>query len=294
MVAVLAATRDRTHDDLVARPNVLGTALGWKRTAGRRTKVPSVVVYVQEKLPSEALSGDDRVPRELGDEVVATDVVALGELQYQFGSGPWFCRDRPDNQGTVTALARTADRRQAAALTCAHCLGGEDANPATPGQVTLWNSDRAQWLPVGSTGPFVNNRGLGLPNAFGFSDWGLFSLEAPELARTAIRGVTLQTVLPRLRTMVFAQSAHGPIHGGVEQVLVRLPGLFADAAILLTSGATFPGDSGLLWRDGRGRGVGIHAIGQNRPTGSLLSFVMFADRIAADLQASAVELIHPV
>jgi hypothetical protein len=63
------------QESLLAKPNVVGVAVGLKNQVGE----PSVVVLVQQKLPLAALSADAMVPKEL--DGVRTDVVEVGYLR---------------------------------------------------------------------------------------------------------------------------------------------------------------------------------------------------------------------
>jgi len=67
--------QSRVQEELLARQNVVGVAVGYKDENGE----PAVVALVQQKLPVAALSAADMVPREI--EGVKTDVVEVGYLQ---------------------------------------------------------------------------------------------------------------------------------------------------------------------------------------------------------------------
>ena len=62
-------------DSLLAKPNVVGVAVGLKNSVGE----PSVVVLVQRKLPAAALSVAESVPKEVNG--VKTDVVEIGYVR---------------------------------------------------------------------------------------------------------------------------------------------------------------------------------------------------------------------
>ena len=64
---------------LLALPNVVGVAAGYKESGGVITDEPSLVVMVDEKRPVAALSESERVPREING--VRTDVYEAGRLR---------------------------------------------------------------------------------------------------------------------------------------------------------------------------------------------------------------------
>lgn len=288
----LSGGRSEHHRFLVSFPNTIGTAIGFKRRSGVKTQTPAIIVYVREKVPIISLDAATRIPPTLvyDGKPITTDVYILGRLQYQFGSPPWFCRDRVDNQGTVTTLCRTATG-EVFGLTCAHCIGGVDCDPSTPGNIELWDAVRMDYLPIGMSGAYANTTGLGLPGNFGFSDWGLFSVEDQELSNLARSASTLAMGSTEQGTPVTTLTAHGLVRGVVEHSEIQLPNLFADVSIHVEEGAMFPGDSGALWCDSNGRAVAIHAIGLRRPIGSPMSFAMFATRVASDLRTAGIELL---
>src|SRR4051812_5353794 len=62
-------------DSLLAKPNVIGVAIGLKNSVGE----PSVVVLVERKVPVAALSVAEAVPKEVNG--VKTDVVEIGYVR---------------------------------------------------------------------------------------------------------------------------------------------------------------------------------------------------------------------
>lgn len=287
----LGKTRSDFHRQLTALPNAIGSAVGYKRSNSKRTRTPAIIVYVREKFALETLESTSRVPTYImhDGKRIATDVCEVGRLEYQFGPPPWFCRDRIDNQGTVTTLCRSSTG-EIFGLTCAHCIEGDDHDPSTPSKITLWDQFRRDYLSVGLSGPYVNTSGLGLPGNFGFTDWGLFSIEDQGLQSIGQKATPIKMCSGNLNE-VTALTAHGVIKGIVEHTQAQLPNVFADVAIRIEVGATFGGDSGALWRDNNGAAVAIHAIGEDGPCGSSMSFAMFAPRIASDLMFAGFELL---
>ncbi len=62
-------------DSLLAKPNVVGVAVGLKNSVGE----PSVVVFVQRKVPTAALTAAESVPKEVNG--IKTDVVEIGYVR---------------------------------------------------------------------------------------------------------------------------------------------------------------------------------------------------------------------
>lgn len=67
------------ESQLLAKPNVVGVAVGLKETEGTWTDTMSLVILVQQKLPLTALSAVDRIPRQIDD--IPTDVYEVGMLR---------------------------------------------------------------------------------------------------------------------------------------------------------------------------------------------------------------------
>lgn len=72
------ALRDH-RDRLMLLPNVVGVGIGYKEVAGKRTEELAVVVFVEEKLPSEALPRTHLVPKQV--HKLPTDVVPVGKIR---------------------------------------------------------------------------------------------------------------------------------------------------------------------------------------------------------------------
>ena len=69
-------TRDKHEKDLLALPNVVGTAIGQKRQFGKGVGRIAITIFVKVKVPESALSPDDIIPKML--DVYETDVVETG------------------------------------------------------------------------------------------------------------------------------------------------------------------------------------------------------------------------
>ena len=70
----------QTHEKAILRKkNVVGVGMGKKIVRGKRTDQDCITVMVRQKVPTQALSKDDVIPREI--EGVATDVVQVGTIR---------------------------------------------------------------------------------------------------------------------------------------------------------------------------------------------------------------------
>lgn len=284
--------RGEHHRFLASFPGTTGTAIGFKRRAGKKTSTPAIIVYVRHKRSSHELKSEERLPSHVQHKgrKIAIDVWPIPKLRYEFGAPPWFCRDSTGNPGTISMLCRNV-AGEVFGLTCSHCIKGIDNDPATPDPVELWDPGLRDYLPIGVSGPYADTSGLGLPGNFGFSDWGLFTVQDPAIIALAQAAQPLAASSPALGATVASVSAHGPLQGVVEHVEIQMGDYLADVAIYLTRGATFGGDSGTLWRDRTGSAVAIHAMGIDSPTGSTLSVGMSAARVISNLRGVGFEAL---
>jgi hypothetical protein len=219
-------------------------------------------------------------------------VRVIGPIVREFGPAPWFCRDGVLHNGTVTALARGRDDAEPYGMTCAHCMAGDGNGAATP--MSLWDDSQQDWLPVGTSGPMVDLPGLGQPNDFGFSDWGLFPLSDSEIASQARGGQPLMVGATPIGLKVVARSSHGVLTGRVAHGPVQIEDTLADLLIAVDGEGTFGGDSGLLWRSAAsGRGVAIHAAGAHEDGEPHLSVCMSARRIKTSVESAELVMIDP-
>lgn len=70
----------KSHEaELMAKANVVGVGVGLCKTHGRKTGHVGLVVMVSQKLPSELLSPEDILPREI--DGVPVDVQEVGLLR---------------------------------------------------------------------------------------------------------------------------------------------------------------------------------------------------------------------
>lgn len=78
----LVEVQSAEEEGLLARPNVVGVALGNKYTDGKDTGKKAVIALVDAKLPKEMLGSGDRVPATVGKTTkVPTDVQEVGIIQ---------------------------------------------------------------------------------------------------------------------------------------------------------------------------------------------------------------------
>ena len=100
------------ESQILAKPNVVGVAVGLKEHEGQWTDTMALVVLVQQKLPLTALSAADRVPREI--DGIQTDVYEVGVLRAQQLLPPtsrfrdtWRIRMRPSRAPTSSCCLPT-------------------------------------------------------------------------------------------------------------------------------------------------------------------------------------------
>ncbi|MGW4422659.1 hypothetical protein [Streptosporangium sp. NPDC004631] len=75
----LAKIQSREEEQLLSRRNVVGVALGNKRTRDQDTGEKAITVLVDSKLPKDMLSQDDLIPSKIG--TTPTDVQEVGVIQ---------------------------------------------------------------------------------------------------------------------------------------------------------------------------------------------------------------------
>ncbi len=74
-----SAALEQAREELLGRPNVVATGIGFKEVAGSRTEEIGIVCSVERKVPASELSEREIVPRAVAG--VPTDVVATGPLR---------------------------------------------------------------------------------------------------------------------------------------------------------------------------------------------------------------------
>ncbi|RMF81755.1 MAG: hypothetical protein D6737_04020 [Chloroflexi bacterium] len=79
MVTQALQAQSLHHDELMAKPNVIGVGVGYKESNGVMTDEIAVVTLVQQKKPLAALSAEEIIPREL--DGMKTDVYEVGYIR---------------------------------------------------------------------------------------------------------------------------------------------------------------------------------------------------------------------
>lgn len=283
----LRAIRSKKAEHICSKPNVIGTALGLKRTDGEIRDQSSLIVIVDKKCPRSSLSDSENIPVRVrsGDQFVPTDVIELPYLRLEYGPAPFATSD-DRKKGTVGAFAR--DEGDYYALTCAHCIRGADGDPYTPSAVKFWSRTRRRYESVGLSTRAQAWPGSGRPGSFGFSDAALIRLEKREALQWAARRQPL-SIWRSLRAGIQVQ---GETYGGTKtgkilglDVIVKRRR--ADMMIAMAKDGTKPGDSGMMWRTANGVAVGLHAMGNGRGRNpSTISLAMAAYRLPKELGVS--------
>jgi hypothetical protein len=74
----ILAVKHVYEDELLAKPNVVGVAIGFRQIGGQITDTLSLVVMVTHKLPQGTLDPEDQIPLTL--EGIPVDVQEVGEI----------------------------------------------------------------------------------------------------------------------------------------------------------------------------------------------------------------------
>lgn len=133
--------KEAVKEDILARPNVVGVGVGYRRYRGQPTSQMSVVVLVSQKIPKAGLDPQAMVPTEV--QGVRTDVVQVGVLRAQQApTDRW--RPAPAGvslghykvtAGTFGAVVR--DRTSGARLILSNNHVLANSNDASPGDPIL-------------------------------------------------------------------------------------------------------------------------------------------------------------
>lgn len=304
----LAIARHRADQRLAKLPNVWATAYGVKRIDGELTQVPCYTVYVSKKIPSKKIDKNDLVPKSLkrNGKSLLTDVIELGPLRLHGIVDP-SKKGRIITggklYGTLGCFAK--GNGEILCLSCAHVTGGQDEDPNTPEQISLWDPSRKEWHPIGISTVGLYERGNGYPPDFGKLDAGLVRIQDVTVRRFANSLPPLQVFMPKANANVPALlqgtplRAKGAMSGICEGVVtgvwmrdIRGSGISADLVITDQQGAdlTRPGDSGMLWKDRNGTAVAIHILGEDRgPEPSRVSLSAFVYRITNHFHIDLLE-----
>ena len=125
--------------ELLARPNLVATGIGYKVTKGEKKQTLSIVCSVTEKLPASSLSTKDMVPTTVND--IPTDVVVTGPIRalqshtarYRPAPGGVSIGHRDITAGTLGCLVKKGG--QIFILSNNHVLA--NSNEASPGDPIL-------------------------------------------------------------------------------------------------------------------------------------------------------------
>lgn len=82
----LAAIQATEEEELLSRPGVVGVALGYKYSEGKKTDEKSIVALVETKLSKELLGPEQLLPTKIGQ--AAIDVQEVGVIHAGAGVGP--------------------------------------------------------------------------------------------------------------------------------------------------------------------------------------------------------------
>jgi hypothetical protein len=74
----IQAVRRAHEQELLAKANVVGVGIGYRRTAGQTTREMALVVMVTRKQPAARLAEHDRIPRAI--DGVPVDVQEVGQI----------------------------------------------------------------------------------------------------------------------------------------------------------------------------------------------------------------------
>lgn len=113
----IGETIRRNREQLLGRPNVVATGIGFKVTGGKKTSTLSIVCSVTRKLPPSQLSRRDMVPRSLAG--TPTDVVETGVIRplqsptdkYRPAPGGVSIGHRDITAGTLGCLVQKGGRK---------------------------------------------------------------------------------------------------------------------------------------------------------------------------------------
>lgn len=294
-VARLRKARFEALERVGERPNLVGSMIGLKYCGGVRSKSIGLTLFVTEKVPEKELPPRHRIPQKIKTTVgtLNTDVVVWRPMVEQGLEQATLMYDG-SRQGTLTCFGLRSDNEFG--VSCAHCIAGEDRNPATPTIIEMWDAQNRLWLKAGKSLYAVYSPGPGEPGNFGYVDCGLFSLRDDDLTTRARNARPLRTVknlYELLDQQLTGRSSLEP--DGVNEpsriahvIGVEMEALDGNCDVILEVEfpGTFKGDSGMLWLTSEGKAAAIHARGEKTQEGrgSSLVTAMSAARAADYLQ----------
>jgi hypothetical protein len=281
--------------------NVAGSCFGLKRKAGVRGNQLCVTVYVKTKVATEFLKPEDRIPKEVRRHGIdlPTDVIVISQLRRENG----FPIQNGTREGTLGCFGSREDGTFG--VTCAHCIGGTNPNPATGSIVTVQYPNAGNYLTLGDSRDALAFPGNGVFPNFGDFDAGLVEVSArtvqafvqtrPKLSvfrppPDSLVGERLLNLLSYIPVVGWGAGTKNIIRGRIDGVFATYETRRFDLMIDDENGAgiTRRGDSGMIWLGPSGQAFGIHmdgdAMGPNDT--SLRSFAAFAFRIADQFKLS--------
>ena len=294
-IARLRKARLEALERVGERPNLVGSMIGLKYRRGVRSKSVGLTLFVTEKIPETELSPRHRIPKSIKTTAgtLNTDVVVWRPMVEQGLEQATLMYDG-SRQGTLTCFGLRSDN--GFGVSCAHCIAGDDRNPATPTIVEMWDAQNRQWLKAGKSLYAPYSPGPGEPGNFGYVDCGLFSLRDDDLttrARNARRLRTVKNLYELLDQRLTGRSSLDPEGVNDPNRRARVIGVEmealdgnSDVVLEVEYPGTFKGDSGMLWLTSVGKAAAIHARGEETQEGrgSSLVTAMSAARAADYLQ----------
>jgi len=127
--------------DLLKKQNVSGVGIGYKVTGGVKTNQLCLVVMVNKKRKSEALTAQDMIPTEI--QGIRTDVIEIGDIVIHKARTDWWRPAPPGvslghvdiTAGTFGAVVRDVKTGQKLILSNNHVMA--NSNIAQPGDLIL-------------------------------------------------------------------------------------------------------------------------------------------------------------
>ena len=276
--------RKKAEEQLFKLPNVIGSMIGLKMKSGKLTKQIGLTIFVSQKVLPGQLGPREQIPARIivNGHPVHIDVFELRPLRPQANIFPDYPLSLSDGfqTGVVSSFCRSP--YGFFGLTCAHVVGGPDKNPATPDPVEILSaSPKPHYIQVGKTLCAFVGSGCGISCNFGFADAALFALDHPELLERAQKAKVVKAAAPKLGEILHGHAASQPtITGQVHGIEAKAYEMFIDVLIKVDAPGTSKGDSGMLWKNQKGKPVAIHAYAPE-DVNSSVSAAMLAGGVAS-------------
>jgi hypothetical protein len=137
----IKAVMQQHESRLFSKANVRGMGIGFKEAAGQRSDQLALMILVQNKVPTSALSAQDVVPKEI--DGVLTDVVQVGKVvalqsptdKFRPAPGGVSCGHYSITAGTLGAIVKDATSGEYLILSNNHVLA--NSNDAEIGDAIL-------------------------------------------------------------------------------------------------------------------------------------------------------------